>query len=251
MTDKVVLKRPAILDNLPFSFCPGCHHSTTHKLIAEVLEELKIENKTIGVVGVGCCAVSYKFFKLDFINAAHGRAMAVATGIKRVQPDKIVFTYQGDGDLAAIGLLETIHTANRGENITVIFINNAIYGMTGGQMAPTTLIGQKTTTTPKGKTASEGDPLRMCELLNTLKAPAYIHRVSLVSPGEIVRAKKVIDTAFRCQIENKGFSFVEVVSNCPTNWKMTPLDSLNYINVEMKKYFPPKKFRSPYNNKGG
>jgi 2-oxoglutarate/2-oxoacid ferredoxin oxidoreductase subunit beta len=250
MVYKKILGKPDVLQ-APFTFCPGCIHSLTHVLIGRALEELDIVDKTIMVIGVGCSALSYRFFNTDSINVPHGRAPAVATGVKAVHPDNIVFTYQGDGDLAAIGLLEIMHAANRGENFTTIFINNATYGMTGGQMAPTTLIGQKTSTTPDGRTLDEGAPMKMCEMINTLEKPVYIHRISMTKPGEIIKAGKAIKKAFRYQLEGKGFSFIEVLSNCPTNWKMTPVDSLKYINDEMKKVFPPMVFRDIYANQGG
>lgn len=248
--EKKVLERPKILRD-PFTFCPGCHHSTTHVLLGKALEELGAREKAIMDIAVGCCALSYKFFNIDSINAPHGRAPAIATGIKAVNPDSVVFTYQGDGDLAAIGLVEIMHAANRGENFTTIFINNAIYGMTGGQMAPTTMINQVTSTTPDGRTMNEGAPMKMCEIINTLEKPVYIHRLSLTTPAEVKKAGKAIKKAFQYQMEGKGFSFIEVLSNCPSNWKMTPVESLKYINEEMKKVFPPGIFRDVYAGQGG
>ncbi len=236
---------PKILHNLPFSFCSGCLHGLASKLLAEALEELDIADKSVAFWPIGCSVTLYKYFDLDCILVPHGRGPAAAGALKRVYPDKIVFTYQGDGDLAAIGTNEIIHAANRGENITVIFINNAIYGMTGGQMAPTSLIGQKTTTTPYGKTANDGFPIKMCELLNTLGAPAYIVRVSLSSFAHIKKAKAAIKKAFKYQMEGKGFSFVEILSNCPTNWQMTPEDSINHVKKIMEKNFPLGVFREP------
>lgn len=241
--EKKILSRPEIFTD-KFSFCPGCHHGLINKLIAESIELLGLREKIIAVIGVGCCSTMYSFWGVDIINAPHGRAQAVATGLKRIHPDKIIFTYQGDGDLAGIGMHESIHTPNRGENISVFFVNNGIYGMTGGQGAPTTLLGAKTSTTPFGRAANEGMPIRMCELLETLSAPAYIHRVALFSPAEIIKARKAIEKAFICQSEGKGFSFVEFLSNCPTNWKMTPLESLRYVK-KMVEYFPLKVFREP------
>lgn len=244
--EKKIYSKPKVLINLPFSFCPGCHHGIASKLLAEVIEEFDIADKTIALWPIGCAVMLYEYFDLDCIIVPHGRAPAAATALKRVQPDKIIFTYQGDGDLAAIGTAEIIHAANRGENITVLFINNAVYGMTGGQMAPTTLLGQKTTTTPEGRTSeNEGVPIRMCELLNTLEKPAYIARVSLISPKNVAQAKNAIRKAFKFQIENKGFSFVEIISNCPTNWQMTPFETLEYIKEKMEKQFPLGVFREP------
>lgn len=240
LKEEKILSRPEILTG-KFSFCAGCHHGTINKLIAEVIESLNLREEIIAVIGVGCCATMYGFWGVDIINAPHGRAQAVATGLKRVHPDKIIFTYQGDGDLAGIGMHEAIHTSNRGENITTFFVNNGIYGMTGGQRAPTTLPGAKTSTTLSG---SEGAPIKMCELLETLSAPAYIHRVALFSPAEIIRARKAIEKALYAQMNNKGFSFIEFLSNCPTNWKMTPLESLEYVK-KMTEYFPLKVFREP------
>ncbi len=249
MKEKIIRKRPKCLTEKTFTYCSGCHHGIIHRLIAEIIDELELQEKIIAVVGVGCSVLGRKseFFDIDAIGVAHGRAPAVATGIKRMEPDKMVFTYQGDGDAAAIGLLETIHAANRGENITIIFVNNAVYGMTGGQMAPTTLPGQKTTTTPDGRNPEnyEGEPLPMCELLNVLKRPVYIARVSVTSPGKVIEAKQAIRRAFELQMKNKGFSFVEVLSACPTNWKMTPEQCLKYINEEMARYFPLGVFREP------
>lgn len=240
LKEKKIFSRPEILTG-KFSFCPGCHHGLINKLIAESIEALGLREKTIAVIGVGCCSTMYGFWGVDIINAPHGRAQAVATGLKRIHPDKIIFTYQGDGDLAGIGMHESIHTPNRGENISVFFVNNGIYGMTGGQKASTTLPGAKTSTTLLG---SEGAPIRMCELLETLPAPAYIHRVALFSPAEIMRARKAVEKALKCQSEGKGFSFIEFLSNCPTNWKMTPLESLEY-EKKMSEYFPLKVFREP------
>ena len=243
LKEKKILSRPEILTGA-FTFCAGCNHGTINKLIAESIESLGLRERVIAVIGVGCCSTMYNFWDTDAIVVPHGRAQAVATGLKRVHPDKIVFTYQGDGDLAGIGMHEAIHTPNRGENITTFFINNGIYGMTGGQGAPTTLLGAKTTTTPLGRVASEGVPIRMCELLETLSAPVFIQRVALFSPAETMKARKAIEKALKCQVEGRGFSFVEFLSNCPTNWKMTPLESLEYVR-KMSDYFPLKVFREP------
>lgn len=220
-------------------YCPGCGHGIAHRIVGEVIDELGIREKTIGTAPVGCSVLLYDYFDLDVIECAHGRIPAVATAMKRVLPDRIVFTYQGDGDLAAIGTNETIHAANRGENITVIFINNAVYGMTGGQMAPTTMMGQKTTTTPAGRGKNqEGHPLKVCELLSSLDGVAYLERVSLGSPADIIKAKKAIKKSFEAQMKGKGFSLVEVLSMCPTDWKLTPKKALDFVNNDMKKAFP-------------
>jgi len=225
-------------------YCPGCGHGTVHKLIAETVDALGIREKMIGIAPVGCAVLGYFYWNFDVTEAAHGRAPAVATGIKRALPDRIVFSYQGDGDLAAIGLGETIHTANRGENITVIFMNNALYGMTGGQMAPTTLIGQKTATTPQGRDAKlAGPPIRMCEMLNTLDTPYHIERVALAGPEGVRTARKAIRTAFRAQMEGKGYTFIEILSACPTYQRMTPVESLDFIAGEMTTCFPVGVFR--------
>ena len=219
-------------------YCPGCGHGIAHRMICEAIDELGIQGDAISMSPVGCAAMMYDYINIDFIEAAHGRAPATATGIKRVLPDKIVFTYQGDGDLASIGMAEIIHAANRGEKICVFFINNAIYGMTGGQMAPTTLIGQKATTCPQGRDAElTGYPIRMCELLTSLETPAYIERVSLAKPY-IAKAKKAIKKAFQNQIDRKGFSFVEILSTCPTNWGLSPLDAFDWQMKNMIPYYP-------------
>ncbi|MCI7402585.1 MAG: thiamine pyrophosphate-dependent enzyme, partial [Pyramidobacter sp.] len=218
--------------------CPGCGHGIAHRMICEAIDELGIQGDAISMSPVGCAAMMYDYINIDFIEAAHGRAPATATGIKRVLPDKVVFTYQGDGDLASIGMAEIIHAANRGEKICVFFINNAIYGMTGGQMAPTTLIGQKATTCPQGRDAElTGYPIRMCELLTSLETPAYIERVSLAKPY-IAKAKKAIKKAFQNQIDRKGFSFVEILSTCPTNWGLSPLDAFDWQMKNMIPYYP-------------
>ncbi len=234
-----VFKRPHALCDVPLHYCPGCTHGIVHRLVAEVLDELGIEGKTIGVAPVGCAVFAYDYFNCDMQEAAHGRAPAVATGIKRVHPDKVVFTYQGDGDLAAIGTAETVHAAARGENITIIFINNAIYGMTGGQMAPTTLPGQVTQTSPYGRdTKTQGHPLRVSEMLSTTSGAAYIERVSVDCVKNVNRAKKAIKKAFETQIAGKGFSLVEVVSTCPTNWGLSPSEAIKWLQENMLPYYP-------------
>jgi 2-oxoglutarate ferredoxin oxidoreductase subunit beta len=225
-------------------YCGGCGHGIVHKLIAETLDELGVQDSTIAVAPVGCAVLLYNYIDVDCLEAAHGRAPATATGLKRSRPDCIVFTYQGDGDLAAIGTAEIIHAANRGENFTTIFVNNAIYGMTGGQMAPTTLVDQKTETTPYGrKVQNEGYPIRVCEMLNTLEAPYYIERVSINTPAKIRKAKKAILKAFTYQKEGRGFTFVEVVSTCPTNWGLTPPDAMKWSADNMEPVFPLGLFR--------
>ncbi|KAF1081854.1 MAG: 2-oxoglutarate/2-oxoacid ferredoxin oxidoreductase, beta subunit [Candidatus Rifleibacterium amylolyticum] len=235
---KQVFSRPQSLSKKPFHYCPGCDHGVVHRLIAEVIDELEIKDRTIGVAPVGCSVFAYDYFDVDFNQAPHGRAPAVATGIKRVRPESIVFTYQGDGDLAAIGTAEIIHSANRGENITVVFINNAIYGMTGGQMAPTTLIGMKTQTSPYGRDASTaGNPIRMSEMIATLESPVYVTRVTVNNPANLMKTKKALYNAFKLQKEGKGFSFVEVVSICPTNWGKKPADSHKWLTENMLPVF--------------
>ena len=243
---KQVFARPGVLLDVPMHYCPGCTHGVAHRLVAEVIDELDIRGKTVGVASVGCSVFMYNYFDLDFQQAAHGRAPAVATGIKRVLPDRVVFTYQGDGDLAAIGTAEIVHAANRGENITVIFINNAVYGMTGGQMAPTTLLGMRTTTTPFGRDARlAGYPIRVVELLNTLRGPAYLARVALAGPAQIHKAKKAIRRAFQTQLEGKGFSLVEVLSTCPVTWGLQPIDAVHWLEANMVPAFPLGEFRTP------
>lgn len=234
-----VFDRPHALIDTTLHYCPGCTHGIIHRLVAESLDELELEGKTIGVASVGCSVFAYNYFNCDMQQAAHGRAPAVATGIKRTHPDHIVFTYQGDGDLAAIGTAETVHAAARGENITVIFVNNAIYGMTGGQMAPTTLVGQVTQTSPYGRNAAtQGYPIRVCEMLSTLEGPAYIERVSVDTVKNIRNAKKAIKKAFQYQMEGKGFTLVEVVSTCPTNWGMSPVDAIKWLQENMLEHYP-------------
>lgn len=243
-TGKSIYRRPKFLKDVAMHYCPGCGHSLVHKIIAELLEELDIRDRTIGIAPVGCAVFAYNYIDCDFVEVAHGRAAAVATGIKRARPDRIVISYQGDGDLAAIGMAETIHAANRGENITVIFVNNAVYGMTGGQMAPTTLPGQKTATSHAGRdTKTMGHPIRMCELINTLTQPYYIERVALDSPKGVISAKKAIDKALRAQIDGNGYCFVEVLSPCATYHRMSPLDSLGFVKNKMTEHFPLRVFR--------
>ena len=235
----VVFDKPKSLADVPFHYCPGCTHGIIHRLVAEAIDELGIEGRAIGVAPVGCAVMAYDYFACDMIEAPHGRAPAVATGIKRCRPDNIVFTYQGDGDLASIGMAETVHSAARNENITVIFVNNAIYGMTGGQMAPTSLPGQVTQTSPYGRDVKHcGWPIRVSEMLATLEGPEYITRVAVNNVKNVKNAKKAIKKAFQNQMEGKGFSLVEVVSACPTNWGMTPAQSLEWIESYMLPYYP-------------
>ena len=239
MEGKAIFARTNMLTDTPFTFCPGCTHGLAHRLIAESIDELGRMDDAIGVASVGCSVFAYNFFNCDMQQAAHGRAPAVATGIKRVHPNNLVFTYQGDGDLASIGIAEIIHAATRGENITVFFINNAIYGMTGGQMAPTTLIGQKASTAQYGRDCkTNGSPIRMSELLATLDGPVYIERVSISNPKTVRDAKKAIRKALTMQIENKGFSLVEILSTCPTYWGKEPADALKWVDTTMAKQFP-------------
>ncbi len=231
--------RPRSLRDIATHYCPGCGHGTAHRLIAEVVDALGIREKTIGIAPVGCAVIAYDYWDFDCCEAAHGRALAVATAIKRLRPQNVVFTYQGDGDLAAIGTNETIHAANRGENLTVIFINNAVYGMTGGQMAPTTLIGQKTATTQRGRDpALHGRPLKISELLALLPAVTYVERVSLHAPAEVVKARRAITQAFQNQLDTKGFSLVEVLSPCPTYWGVSPAQAMEWIREVMLKEYP-------------
>ncbi len=235
----IVFEKPKMLTDLPMHYCPGCTHGIIHRLVAEALDELGVGEKTIGVAPVGCAVFAYDYFNCDMYEAAHGRAPAVATGCKRVHPDKIVFTYQGDGDLASIGAAEIVHAAARGENITVIFVNNAIYGMTGGQMAPTTLIGQKTTTSPFGRDAkANGNPIRVSEMLATLDGPALIQRVSVHDVKNVLAAGKAIKKAFQYQLEGKGFTMIEVLSTCPTNWGQTPVEALKWLEANMIPQYP-------------
>jgi len=238
-TAQMVYTRSASLTDMPSHYCPGCTHGVAHRLIAEVLDEMALLDQTIGVAPVGCSVFAYWYFNCDFVEAAHGRAPAMATGIKRVLPDRIVFTYQGDGDLASIGMAEIMHAAGRGENITVIFLNNAIFGMTGGQMAPTTLPGQKTSSSPLGRDVEQaGFPLHMSEILSTMEGTGYIVRRSLHDPKNIRQAKKAIRTAFETQKAGLGFSMVELLSTCPTNWGTTPLDALKFVEDRMLPVYP-------------
>ena len=236
----VVFDKPHALTDVPMHYCPGCTHGIVHRLVAEVIDELGIEGKTIGIAPVGCSVFAYNYFNCDMIEAAHGRAPAVATGVKRSDPENhVVFTYQGDGDLASIGMAETVHAAARNENITIIFINNAIYGMTGGQMAPTSLPGQVTQTSPYGRDTKHcGFPIKVCEMLSELEGPEYLERVTVSNVKNIRNAKKAIKKAFQNQIEGKGFSLVEVVSTCPTNWGMTPQNALKWLEENMLPYYP-------------
>ena len=235
----VVFEKPKSLADVPFHYCPGCTHGIIHRLVAEAIDELGIEGRAIGVAPVGCAVMAYDYFTCDMIEAAHGRAPAVATGIKRARPDSIVFTYQGDGDLASIGMAETVHAAARNENITIIFVNNAIYGMTGGQMAPTSLPGQVTQTSPYGRDPKlTGLPVKVAELLSALDAPTYIERVAVNNVKNVKAAKKAILKAFRNQVEGRGFSLIEVVSSCPTNWGMTPEQALEWVDEKMIPYYP-------------
>lgn len=241
---QVVYARSQSLTDTPMHYCPGCTHGVAHRLIAEVMDEMGIREKTIGVAPVGCSVFAYNYFDCDFVEAAHGRAPAMATGIKRVMPDRFVFTYQGDGDLASIGMAEIMHVALRGENITVIFINNAIYGMTGGQMAPTTLPGQKTSSSPNGRDVEQaGFPVRMAEVMATMDGTGYVVRRSLHDPKNIRMAKKAIRTAFEAQKRGLGFSMVELLSTCPTNWNLTPKESLAWVEEKMIPVFPLEDFK--------
>jgi len=236
---KKLFSRPESLTGKRNIYCSGCGHGIVHRLIAEVIDELGVREKTIGVAPVGCAVFAYDYWNFDVTEAAHGRPPAVATGIKRVLPDRIVFTYQGDGDLAAIGTAETVHAANRGENITIIFVNNGVYGMTGGQMAPTTLIAQKTTTTPLGRDPKiAGYPIKISEALGQLEGSVYIERVTVNSPKNTIKAKRAIKKAFQTQIQNEGFSLVEVLSMCPTGWGVNPVEALKWIEQKMIPAFP-------------
>ncbi len=235
----IVFDKPKALTDAPLHYCPGCTHGIIHRLVAEAIDNLGIAGETIGVASVGCSVFTYNYFNVDMVQAAHGRAPAVATGVKRADPSKIVFTYQGDGDLASIGMAETVHSAARGENITIIFVNNAIYGMTGGQMAPTSLPGQVTQTSPYGRdTNTVGFPVKVCEMLSTLDGAGYIERVAVNNVKNVRAAKKAIEKAFRNQVEGKGFSLIEVVSTCPTNWGKTPEGALQWLEENMLPYYP-------------
>ena len=236
---KVVFERPHALLPVVTNYCPGCSHGIVNRLVAECLDELDVEGSTVGIAPVGCTVTSYDFYGCDMIEAAKNRAPAVATAVKRALPDGVVFAYQGDGDLASIGMAETVHAATRGENITVIFINNGIYGMTGGQMAPTTLVGMKASTAPHGRDPKEhGYPMHMCEILNQLTAPAYLVRTSCNTPANVNKTKQAIHKAFQNQLDGKGFSMVEIVTSCPTNWGLDPMKSLEYIEEKMLPEFP-------------
>ncbi|MCP4633040.1 MAG: hypothetical protein GY855_08935 [candidate division Zixibacteria bacterium] len=236
--EKKVFEKTNGLTDIPMRYCPGCGHGIAHRLVGEVIEELGIRERSVAVVPVGCSVFLDEYINCDGIQGPHGRGPAIATGIKRSCPDSIVFSYQGDGDLASIGMAETIHSASRSENITLVFINNAIYGMTGGQMAPTTLLGMRSTTSPAGRTIeANGYPFRMCELLATLPGASYLARTSLDKPANIIKTKKALKKAFQTQIKRKGFSMVEILSPCPTDWGMTPLDSLKRVKEEMIPYF--------------
>jgi len=242
----IVFEKTRGLTDKETHYCPGCTHGIIHRLVGEVLEEMDLLDNTVGVAPVGCSVLAYEYFNCDMHEAAHGRAPAVATGIKRVLPDRTVFSYQGDGDLASIGTAEIVHAAHRGEKITVIFVNNAIYGMTGGQMAPTTLLGQKTTTSPYGREKSHaGSPIRISEMLATIEGAAFIERVSVHNPQNVRKAKKAIHQAFTTQQKGLGFSLVEVLSTCPTNWGMSPQDALGWLSDNMIPYFPLGNFRRP------
>ena len=244
----VVFEKPKTLTDATLHYCPGCTHGIIHRLVAEVIDELGIDGRTIGVAPVGCSVMAYDYFTCDFIQAPHGRAPAVATGVKRADPENnIVFTYQGDGDLAAIGTAETVHAAARRENITVIFVNNAIYGMTGGQMAPTTLPGQVTQTSPYGRDVNTvGYPVKVCELLSNVDGAAYLERVAVNNPLNVRKAKAAIKKAFQNQIDGKGFSLIEVVSTCPTNWGMTPVKALQWLEENMLPYYPLGVYKDIY-----
>ncbi len=234
-----VTKRPESLVDIPTHYCPGCGHSVVHRLVAEAMDELDIRKRTICIAPVGCAVFADKYFNCDAIQGPHGRGPAMATGIKRSRPDTIVFSYQGDGDLASIGMAEIVHAAARGENITVIFINNTIYGMTGGQMAPTTLVGQVATTAPKGRNEKlQGNPINVSEMLSQLKSAKYIERVSVDTPQNVMKAKKAIKKAFQNQIDGVGFSFVEVLSICPTNWGVDPIKALGFLRDKMMPQYP-------------
>jgi 2-oxoglutarate ferredoxin oxidoreductase subunit beta len=241
---KNIFSRPKSLKDRIFHYCPGCGHSIAHRLIAEVIDELGIRGITIGVPPAGCAVLAYNYFDVDMIEAPHGRGPAMASGIKRTLPDRVIFSYQGDGDLAAIGIAESFHAANRGENISVFFINNAVYGMTGGQMAPTTMLHQKTTTSPAGRhKILDGYPVKVSELFSQLEGVTYIERCMVNSPANINKTRKAIKKSFQCQIDGMGFSLVEILSPCPTNWKMNSIDSCKWIDDVMSKEFPPGVFK--------
>ena len=248
----IVFEKPKALADVKLHYCPGCTHGIIHRLVAEAIDELGIEGRTIGVAPVGCSVFAYNYFNCDMVQAAHGRAPAVATGVKRADPNNIVFTYQGDGDLAAIGTAETVHSAARGENITVIFVNNAIYGMTGGQMAPTTLPGQVTQTSPYGRQVeSVGYPVKVCELLSNVTGATYLERVAVNDVKNVKAAKKAIKKAFQYQLEGKGFSLIEVLSTCPTNWGLTPDKALKWLEENMMPYYPLGVYKDKYAEEAG
>ena len=238
--------KPLSMSDMVTHYCPGCTHGVIHRLVAEVIDELDIAGRTVGIAPVGCAVLAYNYFTFDFLEAAHGRAPAQATGIKRVRPDLMVFTYQGDGDLASIGMGEIIHAANRGEKFTTVFVNNAVYGMTGGQMAPTTMPEQRTTTSPFGRDVAEvGMPIKVAELIAALQTPAYVARQTVIKPKYINRAKKSIKRAFQYQLEGRCFGFVELVSTCPTNWGMTPVQAVQWAEETMLPYYPLGEFKLP------
>ncbi len=241
---KIVARRPQSLTSAKTHYCPGCTHGIIHRLVAECIDEMNMRENTIGICPVGCSVLAYNYFNFDMLEAAHGRAPAIATGIKRILPDRCVLTYQGDGDLASIGMAEIVHASARGENISVVFVNNTIYGMTGGQMAPTTQIGQKTTTSPFGRSAEHiGYPIRMTEMLAQLEGDNYLARGTLHNAAGIARAKRYIKKAFQYQLDNRGFSMVELISNCPTNWGMHPKESIEYIKEHQLKYYQLGEFK--------
>ncbi|RKX27289.1 MAG: 2-oxoglutarate oxidoreductase [Candidatus Zixiibacteriota bacterium] len=243
-SNTAIFSRPESMQSTVTHYCPGCTHGVIHRLVAEAIDEIGARDRTVGVAPVGCSVLAYNYFNCDFLEAAHGRAPAFATGFKRLRPDMIVFTYQGDGDLASIGMGEIVHAANRGEKFTTIFVNNAVYGMTGGQMAPTTLPGQVTSTCPVGRNANEvGYPIRMAELLSTLVTPGYIERVAVHTPKHIINARKAIRRAFQYQAENRCYSMIEVLSTCPTNWGKTPEEAVKWLDKEMAAYYPIKCFK--------
>lgn len=241
---KVVFEKTKGLTDIPLSYCPGCTHGIIQRLVAEVMEEMGLLDKAVGIASVGCSVTSYFYYDCDMVQAAHGRACAVATGIKRTNPENFVFSYQGDGDLASIGIAETIHAANRGENITVIFINNGVFGMTGGQMAPTSLMGQKTTTSQDGrKLEDHGSPLKVSEIFANIDGVAYLERLTVGTPAKVRMAKRSIKKAFTYQMENKGFTMLEFLSTCPVNWGMTPIEAIEFVEKESVKTYPLKVFK--------
>lgn len=246
---KKIFERPRYLKNASFHYCPGCGHSIIHRLIAEVIEELDIGDRVIGVPPAGCAVLAYNYLDCDMAEAAHGRAAAVATGLKRVLPDRIIFTYQGDGDIAAIGTAETIHAANRGENLTVLFVNNGVYGMTGGQMAPTTILGQNSTTTPHGRNrARDGAPIDLSQMIALTDGAVYIERTTVTSPKNVRNTKRAIKKAFKVQMASLGFSMIEILSPCPTNWKLSPVDALERIDKTITGVFPLKVIKDSVGN---